>query len=77
MLRLFAWIFNRPLVYTRDFDGAVRLRMVFSDPWKTNLVKGIFSQRGELRANGTIANGSYMVSWLPANKKAEQLFQGD
>ena len=74
MKRLFARIFGWTLVWTRDFDGEVRLRKVTISPWKEHRVWGILS-RGILVKDGTITHNTYMKNWKPANKKAEELFK--
>jgi hypothetical protein len=76
MRRLIAWIFGLPLVWTKDHDGEVRLRLVRSDPWNEYTACGIISKkRGSLKQDGSIENGSYMKKWKPANKKAKELFK--
>lgn len=76
MRRLFAWIFRKPLVWTRDIDGDVRLRLARYSPWNEYTVYGIgFSRRGVLQKDGSVYNGSYVKNWKPANKYAERLFK--
>ena len=76
MKRLLAWLFGWPLVWTRDYDGEVRLRKARWTPWGY-IVYGIVSSTvGTLKQDGTIEETKrcYMAQWKPANKRAEHLF---
>lgn len=76
MRRLIAAIFRLPLAWTRDFDGEVRLRVVWSNPWDEHIVRGVIWWRvGPLQADGSIGGETYMRNWKPANKLAEGLFK--
>lgn len=78
MRRLFAWIFRKPLVWTKDFDGDVRLRVAKDNHFGEYLVAGIYDTVGILREDGTVTGkgpGFYIDFWRPANKYAERLFK--
>lgn len=75
MRRLLAWIFRVPLVWTKDFDGETRLRLVHTDAWVGRSVKGVGAfNSGILEPDGTISHNAYMRKWKPANQKAERMF---
>lgn len=79
MMQLLAWIFRKPLVWTKDFDGEVRLRIATDNHFGEYTVSGISpSLVGVLRADGTVSGKHrwfYIDYWTPANKRAERLFK--
>lgn len=72
--RLIAALLKMPLVYTQDFDGEVRLRLVHDMVFERHFVKGILGTTiGELLPDGTIEGGRYLRRWKPANQTAQNL----
>lgn len=74
MKRLFAWVFRWSLVYTKDYDGEVRLRRALTDPFGEITVRGVLWAGGILKKDGSISGGSYLRRWIPANKRGANLF---
>ncbi len=50
-------------IWTRDHDGAVRLRVVRTSPFEENIVRGICQRTGVLEKDGSIRGGSYLKRW--------------
>lgn len=56
------------VVYTKDHDGAVRLRLVRVNPWGERTVHGIgWCSGGQLMRDGTVLNVTYpyVQKWKP------------
>ena len=81
ILRLIAWIFRWPLVYTYDFinppryyDEDKRLRRIIKTS-RGYYINGISSRtKGKLEANGEIVSGVYLDRWEPVNKYAREIY---
>jgi hypothetical protein len=63
MIRLLALLGFFPLIWTRDCDGEVRLRIARRTIWDEWVVRGLFATRGILNPDGTIVCGGYMQGW--------------
>jgi hypothetical protein len=75
MRRLLAWLFGKPLVWLFDLDGDVTLRIAsYSGGTLTAERIGFGIRPVFLLPNGRVENGKYVISWKPANKKAERLW---
>ena len=74
MKRVLAKMFGWPLVWTEDYDGALRLRRVYRHPFRTYVVRAICEKAVFLNEDGSTGGRRYVERWMPANQRAESLF---
>ncbi len=78
MKRLFAWMFNLPLVYLESYEYNVELRLAkltMFDKFICAFTRNCYVRTVRLFPDGRTSHTNYWFRWIPANKKAQQILE--